>query len=116
MNNTNYIQKETEREGAEAQSALRDILTDLRHEADSLGLDFHEACDGSYEVYHLEKQEEGNNSMNWRVNFYDKNSDETRSLIVQADSEDAAEIMGEKEADCRGWSNSFRVADAEPID
>jgi hypothetical protein len=36
--------------------------------------------------------------------------------IVEADNENEAEIMGEKEADRRGWPNSFRVADAEPID
>ena len=33
------------------QSALRDLLTDLRHLSDERGLDFHAAEDGSYEGY-----------------------------------------------------------------
>jgi hypothetical protein len=40
-----------EREGTELQSALRDILTDARHAADHLGLDFDEAVRGSAEVF-----------------------------------------------------------------
>jgi hypothetical protein len=38
------------------QSALRDVLTDLRHLADEFGLDFHQAEDGSYDAY-LEERE-----------------------------------------------------------
>lgn len=33
------------------QCALRDLLTDLRHLSDELGLDFHAAEDGSYDGY-----------------------------------------------------------------
>lgn len=40
------------------QFALRDLMTDLRHVTDRLGLDFHKACDGSYAVYLEEKEEE----------------------------------------------------------
>jgi hypothetical protein len=44
-------------EGAEPQSALRDLFTDLRHVVDHLKLDFHAAEDGSYEVYLEEKDD-----------------------------------------------------------
>lgn len=44
-------------EGTEEQSALRDILTDLRHLSDHMGLDYHAAEEGSYEVYLEEKAE-----------------------------------------------------------
>lgn len=44
-------------EGAEPQSALRDLLTDLRHVADHLKLDFAMATDGSYDVYLEEKSD-----------------------------------------------------------
>lgn len=53
--------------------------------------------------------------MDWRVYFYDNNGDENRSLVVQADTEDEAEIEGEREADRRNWSRSFRISAAEPI-
>jgi hypothetical protein len=33
------------------QAQLRDVLTDIRHYADVHGLDFHQALDGSYQVY-----------------------------------------------------------------
>jgi len=39
------------------QSAFRDLLTDLRHVADHLEVDFNFALDGSYEVYLQEKGE-----------------------------------------------------------
>lgn len=54
--------------------------------------------------------------MKFRVNFLDKNSDETRSLVVDAANEDCAEEEGEREADRRGWPSSFRVADAEEVE
>jgi len=54
--------------------------------------------------------------MKWRVNFFDKDGDETRSLTVDAGDEDGAETAGEAEADRRGWSDSFKVADAEPVE
>lgn len=41
------------------QSALRDLLTDLRHAARRLKLDFGKAIDGSEEVYNEEIFEEG---------------------------------------------------------
>jgi hypothetical protein len=37
------------------QSALRDILTDLRHITDANNLDFHSALDGSYVAYCKER-------------------------------------------------------------
>ena len=37
--------------GCGQQAALRDLLTDLRHLADELGLDFPGAADGAYEGY-----------------------------------------------------------------
>ena len=43
-------------EGTGRQQALRDLLTDIRHYADSKALDFHAACDGSYQVYLEERQ------------------------------------------------------------
>ena len=54
--------------------------------------------------------------MDWKVNFFDKHGDETRSLVVVADSEDAAEEAAAAEADRRGWAQCFKVADAEPLD
>jgi protocatechuate 3,4-dioxygenase beta subunit len=42
--------------GIEEQSALRDLLTDLRHVADDLNLDFDFALEGSREVYIEEKE------------------------------------------------------------
>lgn len=53
--------------------------------------------------------------MEWRVNFFDKNSTETRSLIVTADNEEDAEADAVFEADARGWPESFRLGDAEQI-
>lgn len=44
--------------GTDVQSALRDLITDLRHVADVYNLDFHKALDGSYEVY-LEERATG---------------------------------------------------------
>lgn len=44
--------------GIEEQSALRDVLTDLRHLSDERELDFHAAVDGSYEVYLEEKDKQ----------------------------------------------------------
>ncbi len=49
------------REGTEHQQALRDLLTDIRHAADTLGLDMHQALDGSYDVY-LEERTDTNES------------------------------------------------------
>ncbi len=43
------------RNETELQFALRDLLTDVRHAADHLGLDMHQALDGSYDVYLEEK-------------------------------------------------------------
>jgi hypothetical protein len=37
------------------QGAMRDFLTDLRHAADDMKLDFYKALDGSYTVYLEEK-------------------------------------------------------------
>ena len=44
-------------EGTTEQSALRDLLTDLRHAANELGLDFEFAVEGSCEVYLIEREE-----------------------------------------------------------
>jgi len=52
----------------------------------------------------------------YRANFYDKNSDETRTLTVEAPNEDKAEDAACTEADKRGWSNSFRLGDVEEVD
>ena len=43
-------------EGVTEQSALRDVLTDLRHLSDERKWDFHKALDGSYEVYLEERK------------------------------------------------------------
>jgi len=43
-------------EGTEEQCALRDLLTDLRHVANELGLDFEFADSGSFDVYHEEME------------------------------------------------------------
>jgi len=44
------------KEGCSLQSALRDLLTDLRHIADFHDLDIDLAYDGSEEVYDEEKE------------------------------------------------------------
>jgi len=54
--------------------------------------------------------------MRWRVDFYDKHGDETRSLTVTADNEEAAECAAEAEADKRRWRRSFKIAEAVPLD
>jgi hypothetical protein len=46
-------------EGTRNQFALRDLLTDLRHIANDMGLDFSDAIVGSEEVYHTENSPEG---------------------------------------------------------
>ena len=53
--------------------------------------------------------------MQYRVNFFDKHGDETRTLTVDAANEDNAEEAAAAEADARGWPASFKVADAELI-
>jgi len=49
------------------------------------------------------------------VNFFDKHSDETRSLNVDACDWDEAENIAADRADAMGWPQSFKVADAEEI-
>lgn len=44
-------------EGTDSQSALRDLLTDLRHVIDHMKLDIVMAMDGSYDVYLEEKSD-----------------------------------------------------------
>lgn len=53
---------------------------------------------------------------NYRVNFMDKHSDETRSITVQAENEDDAETKACERADNEKWDDSFKVLDAEEID
>jgi hypothetical protein len=50
------VREVAESEGTCLQGAIRDILTDLRVVADTLGLDFDMAIEGSLEVYHLEQE------------------------------------------------------------
>ena len=45
----------SETEAPSMQSAFRDMLTDARHAADMLGVNFDEAVEGSLCVYHEEK-------------------------------------------------------------
>lgn len=52
----------------------------------------------------------------YRANFFDKNGDEFRSLIVEAKNENDAEDKAETEANQRGWPESFRLGDVEEID
>lgn len=52
----------------------------------------------------------------WQVWFYDKHSEETRTLQVEADCEEDAEEKAAQEADDRGWPLSFRVGEAMPMD
>lgn len=54
--------------------------------------------------------------MLWLVNFFDKHGTETRTLTVAAETEDDAESKAAEEADAAGWSRSFKVADAQPIE
>ena len=52
----------------------------------------------------------------WRVHFYEKNGDETRSLVVDAVDEEDAESQGELEANNRGWPSTFKVSGAELLE
>lgn len=52
----------------------------------------------------------------WRVNFFDTQSDELRSLTVEAETEGKAEEEGSSEADRRGWPESFRIESAMELD
>lgn len=51
------VQQFADNEAPSIQSAFRDLLTDMRHVADHLGVDFFFAIDGSYEVYLEEKDQ-----------------------------------------------------------
>ena len=51
----------------------------------------------------------------FRVNFFDKNGDEFRSITVEAANELQAEDKAIAEADKRGWPNSFRLGDVEKV-
>ena len=51
----------------------------------------------------------------YKVNFFDKNGTETRSVTVDANNEDQAEDMACEYAENEGWSKNFKVADAEEI-
>ena len=53
--------------------------------------------------------------MKYRVHFFDKNGTETRSLVVDADNEETAELLAVKEADASQWPTSFKLADVEEI-
>ena len=44
-----------ENNGSEIDTAITDLLTDLRHYADSHGVDFHKVLDMSYQHYLAEK-------------------------------------------------------------
>jgi hypothetical protein len=52
----------------------------------------------------------------YRVFFYDNNSDETRSITVEAANEDEAEDKAVDRVGEENWPSSFRVADAEEVD
>ena len=52
-----HITAYAKKEGTEEQFALRDLLTDLRHTADAMGLDFEVALAGSLEVYEEENDD-----------------------------------------------------------
>jgi hypothetical protein len=54
--------------------------------------------------------------MLWKVNFFDKNSDETRTLTVEASDDMEAEEIAENKANELGWNRSFRIADAQEIE
>jgi len=44
-------------QGTDTSSAVRDLLTDLRHYCDAKGIDMYVLLDGSYQVYLEEKEE-----------------------------------------------------------
>jgi hypothetical protein len=48
------IKQNAESEGTGLQESLRDVLTELRHIAGEMGLDFEAAVEGSAEVYSVE--------------------------------------------------------------
>ena len=54
--------------------------------------------------------------MKYRANFYDKYSDETRSLTVEADDEDSAEDKACEKANSLNWPSGFRLADVEELE
>jgi hypothetical protein len=56
--------------------------------------------------------------MKWRVNFFDKNSSEIRSITVtvDADNEEQAESKACRIVDNLGWANNFKLADEEELE
>jgi hypothetical protein len=51
----------------------------------------------------------------YRVNFYDKNSTETRSLTVEAENEVLAEDRAQEQAKAADWPSSFVLSDSEEL-
>jgi hypothetical protein len=45
------VGKYAKEQDCEPQAALRDLLADLRHLSREMGLDFHDAAEGSYDLY-----------------------------------------------------------------
>ncbi len=51
----------------------------------------------------------------WRVTFMDKHSSETRSIVVEASTQDDAENKGIDEAEKLNWPEYFRLLDAVEV-
>lgn len=51
VNDLAPVMKRYEADGVGKQTAIRDLLTHIRHYCDAKGLDFYAASDGSYDVY-----------------------------------------------------------------
>jgi len=52
----------------------------------------------------------------YRVNFFDKNGDEFRSITVEAANEEVAEDVACKRIDDENWPKSFRLGDVEELE
>ena len=52
----------------------------------------------------------------YRVNFFDKDSDEFRSITVEAANEDEAEDKAVDRVGEENWPSSFRVGDVEELE
>jgi hypothetical protein len=60
------IKEQQEKDGSDRQSAVRDLLTDVRHLCDNEKIDFYEALRGSYDVYLEEKKDQNAHGEGWQ--------------------------------------------------
>ncbi len=71
------IERWADNEGTTYQGALRDLLTDMRHIAEEVGLDFDAAVDGSADVFDEEHKEREEARQGEKRGLYPQHEDST---------------------------------------